>query len=72
MSREVKEAQAAAASALREACEGKNAQQEICFLFVSVALVASRCVRDFFCFENLFFVGGVVEWDQIAKSRGAC
>lgn len=70
MSREVKEAQAAAASALREACEGKNAQQEICFLFVSVALVASRCV--FFFFENLFFVGGVVEWDQIAKSRGAC
>eukprot|EP00434_Breviolum_minutum_P044900 symbB.v1.2.040159.t1/scaffold7037.1/size13684/1 len=35
VSREVKEAQAAAASALREACEGKNAQQEICFLFVS-------------------------------------
>lgn len=26
----------------------------------------------FFFFENLFFVGGVVEWDQIAKSRGAC
>lgn len=65
VSREVKEAQAAAASALREACEGKNAQQEICFLFVSVALVASRCV-------GLFFVGGVVEWDQITKSRGAC
>lgn len=65
VSREVKEAQAAAASALREACEGKNAQQEICFLFVSVALVASRCV-------GLFVVGGVVEWDQIAKSRGAC
>ena len=53
MSREVKEAQAAAASALREACEGKNAQQEICFsflVFVSVALVASRCV----CFFVLF------------------
>ena len=65
VSREVKEAQAAAASALRKACEGKNAQQEICFLFVSVALVASRCV-------GLFFVGGVVEWDQITKSRGAC
>jgi len=29
VSREVKEAQAAAASALREACEGKNAQQEL-------------------------------------------
>ena len=60
MSREVKEAQAAAASALREACEGKNAQQEICFLFVSGGFGCLQMCVCFFIKNFCFLLVGLL------------